>query len=128
MGLSGISKSTVSKLCKDIDERVTAFLDRPLEGHPANRQTATEIWTCVRFPGEAWRVSAIQQTGCSTGAEPRRAGGFCLPPFFMHGPASSRAQELRHVQQDQLVAVGLEEAAAGAERQVVVVADDDAAA
>src|ERR1700751_950163 len=32
MGLSGISKSQVSKLCKDIDERVNAFLDRPLEG------------------------------------------------------------------------------------------------
>ncbi len=32
MGLSGISKSTVSKLCKDIDERVAAFLDRPLAG------------------------------------------------------------------------------------------------
>jgi putative transposase len=32
MGLAGISKSQVSKLCKDIDERVGAFLDRPLEG------------------------------------------------------------------------------------------------
>jgi putative transposase len=32
MGLSGISKSQVSKLCKDIDERVTAFLERPIEG------------------------------------------------------------------------------------------------
>ena len=32
MGLSGIGKSTVSKLCKDIDERVSAFLDRPLSG------------------------------------------------------------------------------------------------
>src|SRR3712207_5674712 len=32
MGLSGIGKSTVSKLCKEIDERVGAFLDRPLEG------------------------------------------------------------------------------------------------
>jgi putative transposase len=32
MGLSGISKSQVSKLCKDIDERVNAFLERPLEG------------------------------------------------------------------------------------------------
>ena len=30
MGLSGVGKSTVSKLCKDIDERVNAFLDRPL--------------------------------------------------------------------------------------------------
>jgi putative transposase len=32
MGLSGIGKSTVSKLCRDIDERVGAFLDRPLSG------------------------------------------------------------------------------------------------
>src|SRR5215207_10872043 len=32
MGLAGISKSQVSKLGKDIDERVNAFLDRPIEG------------------------------------------------------------------------------------------------
>lgn len=32
MGLTGISKSTVAKLCKEIDERVGAFLERPLEG------------------------------------------------------------------------------------------------
>ena len=32
MGLSGISKSQVSKLCQEIDERVHAFLDRPLAG------------------------------------------------------------------------------------------------
>lgn len=32
MALSGISKSTVSKLCKDIDERVGEFLNRPLTG------------------------------------------------------------------------------------------------
>ncbi len=32
MGLTGISKSQVSKLCKEIDERVNAFLDRPIEG------------------------------------------------------------------------------------------------
>ena len=32
MGLAGISKSQVSKLCKEIDERVNAFLDRPLAG------------------------------------------------------------------------------------------------
>src|SRR3984885_11676503 len=32
MGLSGISKSQVSKLCKDIDGRVNAFLARPLAG------------------------------------------------------------------------------------------------
>jgi transposase-like protein len=32
MGMSGISKSQVSRLCADIDERVTAFLGRPIEG------------------------------------------------------------------------------------------------
>jgi transposase-like protein len=32
LGLSGISKSSVSKLCKDIDERVGAFLVPPLSG------------------------------------------------------------------------------------------------
>ena len=32
MGLSGISKSSVSKLCKDIDERVNSFLRRQLTG------------------------------------------------------------------------------------------------
>ena len=30
--LAGISKSAVSKLCKEIDERVNGFLERPLEG------------------------------------------------------------------------------------------------
>jgi transposase-like protein len=32
LGMSGISKSQVSRLCAEIDERVTAFLERPLEG------------------------------------------------------------------------------------------------
>ena len=32
MGMSGISKSQVSRLCAEIDERVGAFLNRPLEG------------------------------------------------------------------------------------------------
>ena len=37
MGMSGISKSSVSKLCKEIDERVGAFLKRPLDGE----------WSCL---------------------------------------------------------------------------------
>jgi len=32
MGMDGISKSQVSRLCGDIDERVGAFLGRPIEG------------------------------------------------------------------------------------------------
>jgi putative transposase len=32
MGMSGISKSQVSRLCEEIDDKIGAFLDRPLEG------------------------------------------------------------------------------------------------
>src|ERR671928_2110605 len=32
MGLAGISKSQVSRLCEEIDEKVKTFLDRPIEG------------------------------------------------------------------------------------------------
>jgi transposase-like protein len=32
MGMSGISRSQVNRLCEEIDEQVKAFLDRPIEG------------------------------------------------------------------------------------------------
>ena len=32
MGMSGASKSQVSRLCGEIDDKVNGFLDRPLEG------------------------------------------------------------------------------------------------
>jgi transposase-like protein len=32
MGMTGISKSRVSRLCAEIDEKVKAFLIRPIEG------------------------------------------------------------------------------------------------
>jgi transposase-like protein len=32
MGMTGISKSQVSRLCEDIDDRVKTFLNRPIEG------------------------------------------------------------------------------------------------
>ena len=32
MGMTGISKSQVSRLCEEIDDKVNAFLDRPIEG------------------------------------------------------------------------------------------------
>ena len=32
MGATGVSKNQVSRLCEEIDARVKAFLDRPLEG------------------------------------------------------------------------------------------------
>ncbi len=58
MGMSGISKSSVSKLCKDIDERVNAFLKRPLAGEwPYLWLDATYLK--VRESGRIVSVAAI---------------------------------------------------------------------
>jgi len=44
MGLTGTSKSQVSRLCEEIDERVQTFLNRPLEGDwPFLRSDATYV-------------------------------------------------------------------------------------
>jgi putative transposase len=69
MGLSGIAKSTVSKLCKDIDERVTGFLERPLEGEwPYLWLDATYLK--VREGGRIVSVAAI--IAVAVNAEGRR--------------------------------------------------------
>src|SRR5438045_1990883 len=65
MGLSGISKSQVSKLCKDIDERVNAFLDRSLDGEwPYLWLDATYLK--VRDGGRIVSVAAIIAVAVST--------------------------------------------------------------
>ena len=65
MGLTGISKSQVSKLCKDIDERVTAFLERPIEGEwPYLWLDATYLK--VRGGGRIVSVAAIIAVAVST--------------------------------------------------------------
>ena len=58
MGMSGISKSQVSRLCEEIDGRVKAFLDCPLEGDwPYLWLDATYIKT--RQGGRIVSVAAI---------------------------------------------------------------------
>ena len=65
MGLSGISKSQVSKLCKDIDELVNAFLDRPIEGEwPYLWLDATYLK--VRDGGRIVSVAAIIAVAVTT--------------------------------------------------------------
>jgi len=65
MGLSGISKSQVSKLCKDIDERVNAFLNRPIEGDwPYLWLDATYLK--VREGGRIVSVAAIIAVAANT--------------------------------------------------------------
>jgi len=65
MGLTGISKSQVSKLCKDIDERVGAFLERPLDGEwPYLWLDATYLK--VREGGRIVSVAAIVAVAVNT--------------------------------------------------------------
>lgn len=65
MGLNGISKSTVSKLCKDIDERVDDFLNRPLSGEwPYLWLDATYLK--VRQGGRIVSVAAIIAVAVNT--------------------------------------------------------------
>src|SRR6516225_2582973 len=65
MGCSGVSKSQVSRLCADIDERVQAFLHRPLEGDwPYLWLDATYVK--VRQNGRIVSVAVTIATGVNT--------------------------------------------------------------
>jgi transposase-like protein len=65
MGMSGISKSQVSRLCEEIDEKVKAFLNRPIEGDwPYIWLDATYLK--VRQNGRIVSVAVIIATGVNS--------------------------------------------------------------
>ena len=65
MGMSGISKSQVSRLCEQIDDKVKAFLDRPIEGDwPYLWIDATYLK--VRRGGRIVSVAVIIAVGVNT--------------------------------------------------------------
>lgn len=65
MGMSGISKSQVSRLCEEIDEKVKVFLDRPIEGEwPYLWIDATSLK--VRRGGRIVSVAVIIAVGVNT--------------------------------------------------------------
>ena len=65
MGMSGISKSQVSRLCEEIDEKVKAFLSRPIEGDwPYLWIDAT--YMKVRQAGRIVSVAVIVAVGANT--------------------------------------------------------------
>ncbi len=64
MGMTGISKSQVSRLCQEIDERVKAFLDRPIKGDwPYLWIEATYVK--VRQDGRVISVAVIVAVGAN---------------------------------------------------------------
>lgn len=65
MGMSGISKNQVSRLCEEIDDKVKAFLDRPIEGDwPYLWVDGTYLK--VRCGGRIISVAAIIAVGVNT--------------------------------------------------------------
>ncbi len=63
--MTGISKSQVSRLCEELDERIHAFLDRPIEGDwPYLWIDATYIKT--REAGRIVSVAAIIAVAVNT--------------------------------------------------------------
>jgi hypothetical protein len=108
MGLNGISKSTVSKLCKDIDERVGEFLNRPLTGDwPYLWLDATYLK--VREGGRIVSVAAIIAVAVNTDGRreiigmtvgpseyPSCARGFIDPEAVSFDQRVCGRQELSH--------------------------------
>src|SRR3954463_8683780 len=76
--MSGISKSQVSRLCEEIDERVKAFLERPIEGDwPYLWIDATYVK--VRSNGRIVSVAVIVAVGVN-GDGGREGPGLDLGP------------------------------------------------
>ena len=82
MGLSGISKSTVSKLCKDIDDRVNAFLERPLVGDwpylwldatYLKQREGGQIRTVAVIIAVSASLTSLREIACGDGGEHRIA-------------------------------------------------------
>jgi len=65
MGMSGISRSQVSRLCAEIDERVKAFLERPLEGE-WRYLWIDATYLKVRQAGRIVSVAVIVATGVNS--------------------------------------------------------------
>jgi hypothetical protein len=69
MGMSGISKSQVSRLCVEIDDKVQTFLNRPLEADwPYVWLDATYVK--VRQAGRIVSVAVIIAVGVNSGGRP----------------------------------------------------------
>jgi transposase-like protein len=78
MGMSGISKSQVSRLCAEIDGKIATFLDRPLEGDwPYIWLDATYVK--VREAGRIISVAVIIAVGANTAGR-REVLGLAIGP------------------------------------------------
>lgn len=100
MGLAGISKSEVSRICAEIDARVDAFLGRPIEGEwPYLWIDATYVQ--VREQGRIVSTAVISATAVNTDGRREVLGMATGPseaePFWTDFPRSLADRGLRGV-------------------------------
>lgn len=100
LGMSGVSKSQVSRLCGELDERVGAFLNRPIEGDwPYLWIDATYVKT--RDAGRIVSVAVIVAVAVSTNGQREVLGLKVLPseaePFWTEFLRSLTRRGLRGV-------------------------------
>ena len=63
LGITGLSKSQVSEMAKDLDEQVTAFRTRPLDAGPYSFVAADALTMKVREGGRVVKVAVLVATG-----------------------------------------------------------------
>lgn len=63
LGITGLSKSQVSVMAKDLDEQVTAFRNRPLDDGPYTFVAADALMMKVREGGRVVKVAVMVATG-----------------------------------------------------------------
>ena len=91
MGMSGISKSQVSRLCAEIDERVGAFLERPIEGRwPYLWLDATYLK--VRRAGRIVPVAATVAVAVNTEGRRDMVAAAIRTAFIQEDHAAASAQ------------------------------------
>ena len=109
MGMSGISKSQVSRLCGEIDDKVNGFLDRPLGG-----RLALSVAGCDLCEGAPDRTHRLGRGDCGCGRQrprpprgpgrgDRRVGGRDLLDRVpaLAGPARSARRPARDLRRPQ---------------------------
>jgi putative transposase len=99
MGMTGISKSQVSRLCAEIDARVRAFLDRPIDGdwpylwidatYVKVREAGRIVSVAVIIAG--WRQHRRSPGGSRSGGRAvRRRAVLDRLPAFAHAARAAR--------------------------------------
>lgn len=63
LGITGLSKSQVSEMARDLDEQVTAFRTRPLDAGPYSFVAADALTMKVREGGRVVKVAVLVATG-----------------------------------------------------------------